>query len=218
MEEEKGRLIQLHIAEYSALTNRITYWVYLQYAIYSIAAVLFGCAATVWASTTSRIDLEWMILFGLLFIGWALFHCTYEMFTTVEYIEMKLIPWIRSRSLVSTNDFWGFEAHVNAFRSHGSKRLEWQFGLLVACAFGGGAILFLLIRSLLSAPWGEGDYGWLCACGYLVLVVAYKGWYTIRLQSSVVRRIRMRDEVPTGNAESEQPAPKQDTNRIDIRG
>jgi hypothetical protein len=149
-EGEKNRLMQLHIAEYAALTTRVTYWVYLQYATYAMAAALFGFLATSWADSNHKRDLAWMSVLALLFIGWALYHSTYELFTEVVYVETHLIPIIKKQALVPHKDFWNFETFMKGLRQSRAKRFEWQYSFPVACFLTGIGLLWLLVRTLLD--------------------------------------------------------------------
>lgn len=103
-------ILQLHIAEYSALTTRITYWITLQFSIAPVATGALILLATTYP------------LFSLAVMGWAAvvivdaFLCVYyytlfEIMSNSQYIECDLAP--RIREIVPDALFWQYENYRN---------------------------------------------------------------------------------------------------------
>ena len=123
-----------------------------------------------------------MSILALLFIGWALYHTTYELFTEVVYVETQLIPIIKKQALVS-DEFWKFETFMRDLRQKRVKRFEWQYSFPVACTLGGVGILWLLGRNLADGHWRNADFVWLATCTYLLAILTTKMRHTLHLQN-----------------------------------
>jgi hypothetical protein len=105
---EHEAIMQLHLAEYQALTTRITYWITLQYSTPAITGGallllagtrgLFPPVFSIWAATI-------IIEVG---IG-AYFYTIYEMMNNAKYIECELKPKILTST--SRDSFWSYERY-----------------------------------------------------------------------------------------------------------
>ena len=80
-----------HIAEYTALTTRMTYWIYIQYVMYAIAGAAFG-AVLAYLPESAKLYQGWMLLFILIATQWALLQSQDEILTLALYIETYLKP------------------------------------------------------------------------------------------------------------------------------
>src|ERR1035441_511971 len=89
-DDESAKLqLDVHLAEYAALSNRLTYWITLQYATYAIAAAALGFIASAWRHIGAFL-LAWASILILLLILWALAQTNFEIHTYVVYIEKDL--------------------------------------------------------------------------------------------------------------------------------
>ena len=108
-DEDWQPILQLHLAEYQALTTRITYWITLQYSTAPITGgVLLLLAGVrdilppillIWATAT-------IVEIG---IG-AYFYTIYEMMNNAEYIECRLATSIRE-CFPNAPPFWQYERY-----------------------------------------------------------------------------------------------------------
>lgn len=112
-------LLQLHIAEYQALTNRASYWIVLQYSLMATVPVQLGIAFGAWQVTEIRAKeaIIWITLALLQFIAllWAL--TLVEQFSIVMYLECYLRPQIKD-ALASDKLFFGYEPYLKIHRPY----------------------------------------------------------------------------------------------------
>jgi predicted DNA-binding protein len=160
---------ELRIAQYNALTTRITYYVTLQYATWGAAAALSGYLATLWSAPTNhqnfdptnRQNLEWITLVCLLTVIWAVLHINYEMFVIVLYLKEELLKnlatdfegWIRKLG-------WVEDLH----RIHAAT---------IIFAIGLAVLVWLLCQDLRPCDWVT---WWLAVSVSLALIVGVKLW------------------------------------------
>ena len=162
------RCLDVHLAEYNALTMRNTYWITLQYAVYAIAGAYVGFA--VQARNTVPFDtLMWGSAMVLLLLGWGILQIQYEIFNNVEYMGTRLKPKIMK--LVGGQTCWDYEPFLAQRRATGFVRFEWKYGLLVIFVFALILIGALIIWTIEIGPWTRWDTGWLCADLYVGAVV-----------------------------------------------
>ena len=108
-------LLQISLAEYTALTNRITSWITLQFFVWPILLAYFAIAAQVWnAHLLPAAVLNWggVLVAEVTVIHW--YHAAAEMYGNANYLETVLRPCVQR--LVPRQEFWGWER----FR-HGSE-------------------------------------------------------------------------------------------------
>lgn len=176
----------IHLAEYQAIENRLTYWVTLQYAIYSVAILLL-LGIVQYLKGNVQI---WAGAAFLLFIAWAWFQTGCEMFMCVIYIE----EWLRlGLQDLTHNDeiFWQFEPFMNAIRSRGFVWFEWRLGLLPPFLLAVVVSIWLIVSK--TCPWALSDWLWCCATAYIFLMAALKGhqfWGLQRRMGTLVLKTR----------------------------
>jgi len=145
--------LDVHLAEYEALTMRVTYWITLQYATYAIAAGYLGFVVQAWRVVPS-VTLAWASMFVLQLLAWAFLHTTYEIFTNVDYVEkhlkVKIKPLVESGAAYS---FWEYEPLLAVRRSKGFLRFEGRFGLLGPFACGMAIAIWLVITGTAGNFW-----------------------------------------------------------------
>ena len=152
---------ELRIAQYNALTTRITYYVTLQYATWGAAAALSGYLATLWSAPTNRQNLEWITLVCLLAVSWAVLHINYEMFVIVLYLKEELL-----KSLATDFEGWIRKlGRVEDLHRTQAANIIFTIGLAV--------LLWLLYRDLKPRDWVT---WWLAVSVSLALIVGVKLW------------------------------------------
>lgn len=174
-------LLSVHLAEYTALTNRVTYFISLQYLVYSVTVVALTLVAQVWVqSNMSRGFIAWSGFLLFLLLVWAWMYTVWEIFNTAAYLEGDLRH--RIARLVGNNAFWGWETYLAGQRAKGYERYEWTFGLLmlllVAIAVFGSGIS--RVTNVLS-NWYP-NRGWIIVIAYVTAMIAGRTWKVFRLQ------------------------------------
>jgi hypothetical protein len=108
-------LIQLHIAEYNALTTRNTYWTTIQVAIWSVILLYITVAVMVWVYTwQSKPYFEVYIVWGsgiVIQLALATLNFTVqEIYRNVLYIECHLRSTINN--IIGEKPFWKYESFL----------------------------------------------------------------------------------------------------------
>lgn len=174
-------LVQLHLAEYQALTTRNTYWITLQYGVWPILLLVLTLVAQVRTSFNPEL-LVWgaalIIQGGVL----AYYASLYEIYNNIRYIETALRPLVEA--LVSSRRFWGYEPYVSRHRALSPSWWEnWP------AALAGATVVFGLWGR--AGSWHTGD-----TCG-LVLNVALV--FIIARMAQIVRRTRKEFFAPSAS-------------------
>ena len=108
--------LYLHIAEYSALTTRITYWITLQFSIASVAGGALGLllASSGFFSPEVRIWVAVLIVNAFICVY---YYTLFEIMNNSQYLECELAP--RVRALAPGALIWQYEnfRSRNAFYS-----------------------------------------------------------------------------------------------------
>jgi hypothetical protein len=130
-----GALVQLHVAEYNALTNRCTYRIYFQFSIWGILMVYFPLMAGVWNGSKNHSFILWvtgLVIQGATFI-WQ--ENLIEIYRTITYIEQLQRPVLAE--LLPGHRFWEYEQYLAAGRPDRAVWWEYLFPLLVLLALVG---------------------------------------------------------------------------------
>ncbi|MGA9997667.1 MAG: hypothetical protein WBP93_19790 [Pyrinomonadaceae bacterium] len=108
----EASLVQLHIAEYQALTTRASYWIVLQFGLLPVVPIYLTLAAQVWESgAIVKEAVIWGTVAGLQLLGLVWTQTLIEMYAAVSYIELYLRPLVKS--IVDTDRvFWGYELYL----------------------------------------------------------------------------------------------------------
>lgn len=170
--ERSERLADIHIAEYNALTSRITYFVTMQYVVWGIAAGLFGYLAPLWWTGHSHQNLEWIGLLCLLAVTWAVLHINYEFLAIVQYLKEQLLPNM-GVPVADLDEALGFERWI---RTLGMENLHRDQATSLPFLVGFVALVVLLWRDFSYAKWSSSDTWWAVLSGSLVVVIFVKVW------------------------------------------
>ena len=117
---ERAKLVDLHIAEYHALTTRCSYWITMQYAALTVILVYLSVAATLWSSPIDRRLFFWGSSLFLQVIGYFWMQTQGEQYTAILYIERVLRPAVREA--IQGSQFWCYEPFLASIRT--PRRLD----------------------------------------------------------------------------------------------
>jgi hypothetical protein len=162
-----NRLIaDIHLSEYQAISSRLTYWVTLQFATYTVAVVFLGIFQTL-----TGIYAVWAGFFVLQLMAWAWLQTSCEIFMHVLYTEERLKP--RIQRLVLNEPFWRYEPFLTEIRSKGFVWFEWRFGLAVPYLAALGVMVWL-VAAKVAHPWQASDWLWAAIIVYVSCMAILK--------------------------------------------
>ena len=101
--------IDIHIAEYNALTTRCTYFINIQNILLTALIAWIVVIGTIWNSNFEYI-LTWSFLLGCHIIALINVNFSYEHYNIVRYIERDLKPKIKK--LIANEIFWNYESYL----------------------------------------------------------------------------------------------------------
>lgn len=140
-------LIQLHIAEYQALTTRNTYWMTMQFALFPMLLLFMALVAQLWNSLDHAVLLWGSALVAqLIVVVW--YQAGWEQYNNVRYMERELRPSITN--LLRENEFWKYELYLRQQRSR--ILVWWEYPASFS------SFVVLLVIAQLRRPWLALDY------------------------------------------------------------
>jgi len=104
-----SELVQLHVAEYQALTARNTSWQTLQAGLGPLLLLFYALVAQVWQSQ-DHATLVWVSVLVLEFVSLVFCQAALEGYNNVRYLETKLRPALVE--VLGTNAFWMYERWI----------------------------------------------------------------------------------------------------------
>src|SRR5689334_10829650 len=112
----RDSLIQLHIAEYNALTSRITNWLTLLNGVWVLMATVVVIIPYIWSLLPEEGHNSVLYLalaaVQIMLCVWA--HMMFDQYSTIRYIEVQLRPKVAL--LVGHEQFWLYEAYMGPCR------------------------------------------------------------------------------------------------------
>jgi hypothetical protein len=112
-------LIQLHVAEYQALTTRNTYWITIQFSVWLLILTYVTLISAIWlakpnlpAMYTPFIIWGSGILIQIALAGW--YYAGHETYRNLCYVERDLRSMVQEA--VGTSQFWQYEPFLAARR------------------------------------------------------------------------------------------------------
>jgi hypothetical protein len=162
-------LLNLHIAEYQALTNRNTYLVTLQFSLWPVLLLFLTLVAQLWGLFDHRL-LGWSTNFAIQLIGWAWLQLIWEQLNNIRYLEERLRPRIEYAHPNAA--FWEYES----FLAHDRRGVFLgDYWLTLIAAIG---LVALPLTILLWGPFSRTDY-----CGFAINVIGmgFLVWKTLDL-------------------------------------
>jgi hypothetical protein len=143
-------LALLHVAEYNAVTTRITYWLTLQIAIWSAVFVVAGLGATLLGRFSTHRTLLLCGTFGIaqmLVLIW--YNVTNELFQAARFLRHDLKPEVRDSLQLSSSAFWMYEDLTARHRGF-APIWEWGPAGVAAASL---IILFATLKPSSPAAW-----------------------------------------------------------------
>src|SRR5579871_674100 len=187
--EFRRMLLDLHRDEYQIQSTRITYWITLQYATYTITAIGLGFLLQAFGSIQPLTIALTATLLGQVFVL-AMIHVNQEMFGSVIYIEQHLKPKVRELlGEHGSAGFWEYEKHLAAERKAQSvKGFEVQYVLMAILALvvmiGIVSVIWTSLHVLSS--WTKLHFFWLFCNVCVSLMIVAKLPEFIRMQRSML--------------------------------
>ena len=133
---ETQTLVQVHLAEYQALTTRNTYSILIQSSFWGMIVFYVTLIVAAWPKDKTYHPLfVWGSGIFLQFFALAFGSFSQEQYNNVRYLEQKLRP--RLAALLSSDSFWGYEQYLSAQR--GDRTQWWEYLLPI----GAGVVLFI---------------------------------------------------------------------------
>lgn len=139
-------LVNLHIAEYQALTTRCTYWITLQYALWPILLGMLALLANVRPFVGTQI-VEWGAVVITQIVIVSFYAAMAETYNNVKYMEYELRPLVQNA--VNTSQFWLYESWLAKRRPLNPAWWEWTPASL--------CIVALSFTACIRWPWNVGD-------------------------------------------------------------
>jgi hypothetical protein len=171
--------LDVHIAEYAALTMRNTNWITLQYAIYALAAAYLSFVIQAKSSlATGR--LVWVSLLVLQMLAWAMLQTQFEIFVNVAYLERHLKPKVQK--LIGGSACWEYETFIGQRRASGFTRFEWRFGLLGFFLLVASGVAWLVYRTIVHTHWTMEDAAWVLVNAYISVLVVGRVIQNLKMQ------------------------------------
>jgi hypothetical protein len=160
-------LVELHLYEYQALTNRITYLVTMLYALWPLVFGALAFVASLWGNHRHAV-VEWTGLLLGEILALAFYFTSCEISTHVCYLETELKP--RLAKITADSAFWRWEPWLATFRGgqhvRGGGLQWWELWPFICTAIGVCAVAFI------QWPWSLGDgVGFTVACAGLVFIL-----------------------------------------------
>jgi hypothetical protein len=107
VEPQTDALLQLHIAEYTALTTRNTYYMSVSFAIWPALVLYLTLFGILKGWESYGVLLALLAVFGTELLGAGWYFCLYEQYQNVLYMETKLRPKVAE--LIPQTDYWAYE-------------------------------------------------------------------------------------------------------------
>lgn len=138
--------LSAHLAEYSSLTTRCTYWIAIQYALWPVLAGLLTFAASLW-NTVAHGLLIWTSAAAvqLLLLGWN--TSLGEIYKAVRYLEREVRPAVQA--IVGEQPIWRYETY-NAEQRR-ALPIWWEYGTPAAC------FILLILLAATRFPFQRAD-------------------------------------------------------------
>ena len=149
-------LLQIHLAEYQAITTRNTYWLTLQYALFPILGAALVVLAQLWdqfdkspaLSTQAHRIIVWLAIVIVNVVIIAHTEVGWESYNNVVYLENHLRPelarLLRAMNM-STDAMLGYESYLRAQRRRGPKWWEIPGPIVSVALLLGGILLFSVV-------------------------------------------------------------------------
>lgn len=138
--------LDLHIAEYNALTTRCTYFTNIQNVVLSVLVIWTTVMIGLWIEKPTYI-ISWGTILGAQAFGIISAVLLYEEYNIIRYLESVLKPLIDS--LIHKEQFWGYQSFLITQRKKSYK--IWEFSTVILTGF------IITAVAVTRIPWEWGD-------------------------------------------------------------
>lgn len=181
MTKETEMEVQLHIAEYNALTTRCTYFTNIQNVLLTAVVIWVTAGLLVSWHYEPAYVFRWGILFGMQVLGIISAELFNEENKIIRYLESELKPLLAD--LIGNKAFWNYQFFIKKQRS--DKYEVWEFtGVLIAVA-----VSALIAITRVSEGWGIGDFVGLGANVVLTVIYGVMTWYAVDTRHKFWKKI-----------------------------
>ena len=190
LNETEKALLQLHIAEYQALTNRNTYYIYIGTTIWSILLLFFAVLVPIIQQTKGWSPyLLWLSCAVGQFSLFMWIDNTVNQYENIGYIEQHLRREVRR--LLNSDRFWLYERFLGEGRR---QRIQWWelYPTIVSPVLLIGITAWRIVAILATKAFQLSNYGEVAAflfCGIIALCVARKSRRAIVMRKSFFAKI-----------------------------
>jgi hypothetical protein len=167
--------LDVHLAEYEALTSRCTSWLTLMVPIWAVLATFLTVIAAFWNSFPDHIALLWSLGVGSQLVILMWFQTIEEQYRAIFYVQRQLRP--RVEKIVGISGFWTYESYSAGRDDHLSWWGEWFSPPIFVC--------LLLAFGIVRWPLHPIDYAGLSVNIPLVVIQVLKTVIRVRLRRSV---------------------------------
>src|ERR1035437_1582577 len=177
MTEDDKKVIDLHIAEYNALTTRATYFTNIQSILLTVFIAWVVVMGNLWDLKSENI-VSWGLILGAQLIAFINANFTDGYYTIVAYIENDLKPKIRE--LIKKDDFWGYEPYLVKKRSKKYKNkamVGFEFSVVTLSLF------VIIINAAYRFP-NKDQWDWIgCILNFTLLIFIFlKTYNTVKVR------------------------------------
>jgi hypothetical protein len=116
--------IDLHIAEYNALTTRSTYFINIQFVLLTALIAWIIVIGNIW-NTKLEYLLNWALLIGAQLLGIINAIMIWESYCIISYIENDLKPKICN--IIKNKTLWGYEPFLLKLREKKQTKISMIF-------------------------------------------------------------------------------------------
>jgi hypothetical protein len=139
--------LDLHIAEYNALTTRCTYFTNIQNVVLSVLVIWTTVMIGLWIKNPTYL-ISWGTILGAQAFGIISAVLLYEEYNIIRYLESVLKP--RIGTLIYNGQFWGYQSFLIKQRKESYK--IWEFSTVILTGF------IITVVAVTRIPWEWGDF------------------------------------------------------------
>jgi transposase len=113
--DSKKHQLDMHVAEYCALSTRHVYSLMLQYSVWAGVAVYWAFLVTLYQRVPAG-WIAWAAIFGLEMAATGWYFNLADLYTNVCYMQTRLRPQVQE--IIGIEDVWGYESFLIERRGH----------------------------------------------------------------------------------------------------
>ena|ERR1035437_976036 len=178
------RFLQLHIAEYNALTTRSTYYITISASLVPVIVIFLALVAQMWSNPYSKHALLiWPTGVAIQFFLLAMIANAQVQYQNIKYIEKVLRPLI-GPLLQPPSGFWRYERYLSDQR-RGAQWWEYTPAVGAAVTVGAAIAGRLLDPAQRSATWDALDWVGVGFNALFLVVAFWNSFKVVALRRSI---------------------------------